>query len=215
MREQKSETVVCIHGLGRTAWSMWRPAFAAWLEGYRILPFSYRSRSATCADHAAKLAVFIHENGIRKDDTVHFITHSLGGLVLAEYLNRKDAVKSGRIVMIAPPHGGSPIIDEGMKWPGFKEIIGPVTSSLTTKNVESIATVHHNDIAVIAGNKGQWPWSQLFIGEPNDGKVSVASTKAIQSKEHITLPYNHTEIIFRSDVMERALRFIKTGSMSA
>jgi pimeloyl-ACP methyl ester carboxylesterase len=211
---KKPEIVICVHGIGRTAWSMWRPVMEAALQGYRILSWDYPSRRGTTCDHAALLAQFLRERNITPSDTVHFITHSLGGLVVTAYLQRSDAIKTGRAVMIAPPLGGSAIVDEGIKWPGFREFFGPAINELQTTTPATPTNAPHHEIAIIAGNKGQWPWSYLFIGEPNDGKVSVASTRVMNSKEHVTLPYDHTGIIMRRDVIDRAMRFIKTGSMA-
>jgi hypothetical protein len=114
--------------------------------------------------------------------------------------------------MIAPPLGGSEIVDEGMTWPLFKEFFGPVVEELQTKPSRPTPPVLNHEIAVIAGSREIWPWSLLFA-EPNDGKVSVSSTKHIAATEHAVVPFGHTEITFRAEVVKKAMRFITTGTM--
>jgi triacylglycerol lipase len=164
------------------------------------------------AEQVELLAAFLQERFENNREPVHFITHSLGGFILAQYLARQDAVPVGRVVMIAPPLGGSAVIDEGIKWKAFTNFFGPVTEELQTAETASNETAPHTDIAVIAGSKSQWPFS-VFFNEPNDGKVSVRSTRHLPAKEHLVVHYTHTEIIYRKDVIDRALHFIETGTL--
>jgi triacylglycerol lipase len=208
------QTIICIHGIGRTPLSMWRIMFESWQNDYDVVGWNYPSMRTSSTEQVELLAVFLQERFKDTNEPVHFITHSLGGYILAQYLARPDAIQVGRVVMIAPPLGGSALIDEGVKWKIFTDFFGPVTHELQTATTAGDKPAPHDDIAVIAESRGQWPFSQLFFDEPNDGKVSVRSTKHMPTKEHLVLPYNHTGIIFRKDAIRSALRFIKTGSLT-
>lgn len=208
---KKKQTIVCIHGIARTPASMWRIMWESWQHDYTVVGWKYPSRRTTSAKQVELLAAFLHARFANSPEPVHFITHSLGGYILAQYLSRPNTIPIGRVVMIAPPLGGSAVVDEGIKWKIFTDFYGPVVHELQTAETERETAPLPPDVAVIAGSRSQWPFSQLFFDEPNDGKVSVRSTKHHPAKAHLVLPYNHTEIIYRKDVIEKALHFIKTG----
>jgi len=209
----QEETIVFVHGIGRTPLSLARIILAAKLRGYRTLAWKYPSRKKSGPSLAKDLAQYLIRNVPAHCTKVHFVTHSLGGHIVSLYLKHETTKVTGRVVMIAPPLGGSEIVDEGMSWPFFKEFFGPVVSELKTQTPRPEFPWLHSEVAVIAGSRGQWPWSLLF-DEPNDGKVSVSSTRQIHATEHVVLPYNHTELTFRAEVVDRTLHFIKTGSMN-
>lgn len=209
---KKKQTIVCIHGIARTPMSMWRIMWESWQNDYNVVGWKYPSLKHGSSEQVELLATFLQERFSAHTEPIHFITHSLGGYILAQYLARPDAITVGRVVMIAPPLGGSAIVDEGIKWKAFTNFFGPVTQELQTAETASSDPAPHTDIAVIAGSKNQWPFSQLFFDEPNDGKVSVRSTKHLPAKEHMIVPYNHTEIIYQKDVIDKALHFIVSGS---
>src|SRR5215213_3245947 len=80
-----SETVVLVHGLGRTPLSMAAMALAARQRGYQVINWHYPSRRLTIAESADRLHRRIAPR-LRDAATVHFITHSLGGIVVRRYL---------------------------------------------------------------------------------------------------------------------------------
>jgi pimeloyl-ACP methyl ester carboxylesterase len=207
------EIIVFVHGIGRTPLSLVRIILAAKKRGYRTLAWKYPSRKKSGLQLAKDLGQYIQRHIPANSTKVHFVTHSLGGYIVTLYLKEGTSIPSGRVVMIAPPLGGSEIVDQGMSWPLFQEFFGPVISELQTRPASAVDSGLHNEVAVIAGERTQWPWSLLF-DEPNDGKVSVTSTRQINATEHVVLPYNHTELTFRAEVVDKTLQFIKTGSMN-
>ena len=207
------EIIVFVHGIGRTPLSLARIILTARARGYKTRAWKYPSRKKSGFDLTKDLTRYLQDHIPVTCTIVHFVTHSLGGYILSLYLKQETTLPIGRVVMLAPPLGGSEVVDEGMSWPFFKEFFGPVVRELKTKPVVSNPLKLQPDIAVIAGSRTQWPWSLLFSG-PNDGRVSVKSTTHITAKEHLVVPYNHTEITFRAEVVEKSLRFIATGSMN-
>lgn len=206
------ETIVFIHGIGSHPIALGRLIVEANQRGYSVIAWNYPSRQKTGPELASDLAAFLKKKLSCHDEEVHFVTHSLGGYITSLFLAQNKEISVGRVVMIAPPLAGSEIIDEGASWLLFRKIFGPVISELGTRPANSEHPELHPEIAVIAGNRTRWPWSLLFRDE-NDGKVAVSSTKNISCKEHIVVPYSHTEITFRTEVTNLIFRFIKTGSM--
>lgn len=168
------EVIVFIHGIGSAPIALVRIIATAKLRGYRVLAWKYPSRRKPSEAHAKDLAHYLSRRLNKNDTKVHFITHSLGGHVLSKYLQGDPQIPLGRVVMIAPPLGGSEVVDYGLKWPFFEKLFGPVINELKTKGPNYIEV--HPEVAVIAGSRSRWPWSRLF-NEANDGKVSVSSTR--------------------------------------
>ena len=104
---------------------------------------------------------------------IHFVTHSMGGIILQKYLQNHTMSKLNTIVMLSPPNHGSPLANLVYKnWIG-KLFLGPSIAELTTKK-DDISMKHGRyKIGIIAGNYNLNPLSKIIFGEPNDGKVPV------------------------------------------
>ncbi|MBX9702794.1 MAG: hypothetical protein K2X39_01445, partial [Silvanigrellaceae bacterium] len=125
---------------------------------------------------------------------IHFITHSLGGIILQKYLQNHTVSKLDTIVMLSPPNHGSPLADLLYKnWIG-KLFLGPSIAELTTKKDDISMRQGRYKIGIVAGNYNLNPFSKIIFGEPNDGKVPVSSTRMKQMNDFIILPVSHTFI---------------------
>lgn len=108
----KSESVVLLHGLARTSDSMVRMARALEAAGYRVCNVSYPSRKHSVEvwtkDFVAPAVRACRSN---ESDTVHFVTHSLGGIVVRQLAKSTPDLTIGRVVMLSPPNHGSEVVD--------------------------------------------------------------------------------------------------------
>lgn len=148
---------------------------------------------------------------------VHFVTHSMGGLVARQYLeDYRGAIppeKMGRLVMIAPPNGGSEVADFLKNFPPYRWGFGPAGQQLTTRARAADQPVPWYDVGVIAGNRG-WPYllTRLVIPGAHDGMVAVEKTRMAGMKDHVVVNATHSLIVWRPSVQQMAIGFLKNGT---
>ena len=204
------EMVVLLHGIGRSSGSM--KAVAAYLadQGYAIFNVDYPSRSQSIADLAAGLHRQLVREGISGFSKLHFVTHSMGGLLVRALVKQSRPESLGRVVMLAPPNQGSEVADFLAGNFLFKLIYGPAGQDLRTGN-EAFGTVDF-PLGVIAGTSSIDPISSLILKGPNDGKVTVENTKVDGMADHLTLPVNHTFLMRNITVLKQVALFLATGA---
>lgn len=180
--------------------------------GYDTLIITYPSRKLSIPHIAAHVAPQIVSFST-KHNQVHFIGHSLGGIIIRAVLATYEIENKGRIVMLGTPHRGSEIVDRLKNNFLFRAFFGPAGCSLTSdqKFDESLGPVK-TELGIIAGDLHAGFMSRLWrMAQPNDGKVSVASSHAHDEADHITLHVGHTVMPFLPSVIAQARCFIQTG----
>lgn len=211
-------TVVLIHGLGRTRRSMW--LVGLWLKfcGYRVKSIGYPSHRSSIADAVQNhINPALEKLAIEEGTQVHFVTHSLGGIVFRAWAAQRDpAFPLGRAVLLAPPNQGSQIIDELRQWGWVRWLLGPVSAELGTdaNSTPNMLGPLPPETGVIMGNKDTLPIFRRFLGDESDGVVTIASSHGEGEAEHVLLPTNHATIILQPAVFRAVHRFLKTGSFA-
>jgi len=144
---------------------------------------------------------------------VHFVTHSLGGLVLRALLPRHPELGGGRAVMLAPPNQGSEIADRVRELGWLAPVLGPLAVQLGTRPQDLPKRLPVPEIAfgVIAGDDWINPAGPLWLPSPHDGTVSVESTRLEGMRDHIVLPYTHTFIVAAEPVAAQVDTFLRHG----
>jgi pimeloyl-ACP methyl ester carboxylesterase len=171
---------------------------------------NYRSRTSSLETIVADLFGPISKFA-EMHSSLHFVTHSLGGVVARALLDTRRPPNLGRVVMLAPPHGGSEWVDLLKRLKLEKFALGPVSQDLSTRAVRSSGPIDY-PLGIIAGNRALDPILPRFlVARPNDGKVSVASTRLDGMSDHIVMPVSHTLMTANRAVGEMAVRFIETG----
>lgn len=209
--EPGEEAVVLVHGLGRSRASMMVLAQRLEWAGYGVVVVGYRSLTDRFPDQVATVRSMV-ERCCGESPRIHFVGHSLGGLVIRGYLAETPPEHLGRVVLLAPPNQGSLFVDWLEEVPAVTEVLGPVGSELGTDSTDIPATLPPPDyeMGIIAGNRSIHPIGHLAIPGPDDGIVSVEQTR-VEGVPMIVLPRSHAFIMSSRHTAEAVIRFLRTG----
>lgn len=211
---EQTECVILLHGLGRTAYSMNAIADALAASGYCVWNRSYPSREADIEWLAATtINAGLAFCEAQRAGVTHFVTHSLGGILVRQYLqdNRIDGL--GRIVMLSPPNSGSEIADRLRDNPLFRFATGPAGQELGTGQgslPQQLAPIP-GEIGIITGDSSLDPWFSPLIPGDDDGKVSVEHARLAEMQDFLVVDSSHTFIMRDDTVIAQILQFLRDG----
>ncbi len=214
------ETVILLHGIGHSLWNMVLIEKTLQKKGYATLNLTYPSLRNDILTLSGWLGERLAGKRVWEDsDKVHFVTHSMGGLVAGFYLDaskeKLPQEKMGRVVMMGPPHGGSEVADFLHKNIAYKLVFGPAGQQLTTTERSQKKICPWYELGIIAGTQNWfYPFGMLCIRGENDGCVSVENTKLEGMKDHIILPVLHGIMGWDREVHRQVVEFLKAGCFS-
>ena len=212
---RKQEVVILLHGLGRTDHSMRKIQSTLEKEGYIVNNINYPSKKFPIdllVDNYVKPVVLQYS----QKEAIHFVTHSLGGILVRSYLDKNVLSNLGSVVMLGPPNKGSEIVNTLRKYRFFRWYLGPSFLQLSTDkgSVPNQLGKPNYSIGIIAGTKPSNPFPSQFIKGENDGKVSVHSSK-IEGRPLIKINVSHTWMMVNADVIKNLVNFLKYGEFLA
>ncbi len=210
------DTVVLLHGLGRGPLSLKRLELSLRAEGYTVRNLDYPSRSADIATLAEATLGPVFAAAPAGSPRIHVVTHSLGGILVRQYLHDHGVPPAlGRVVMLAPPNAGSEVVDRLHDWKLYQWINGPAGLQLGTGsgNVpRALGPLPAGvEVGVIAGDHTINPLFSALLPGADDGKVTVAATHVGGETDHLTLPATHTWIMWRGDAVRQVAAFLRHG----
>lgn len=202
------EIAVLVHGLWMHGIVMQWQGRCLRQTGFDAIAYSYPSTRLSVTENADLLALFAHKLDA---STLHWVGHSLGGLVILRMLERDPALPPGRIVLLGPPYGGTHAGTSLARSRLGKRMLGRGISELA--ELQKQARFPGREIGVIAGN---YP---LGLGRvvawdlplPNDGAVTVAETQVAAACDRIELPVTHTGMLFSRRVAQQTAAFLRAG----
>jgi pimeloyl-ACP methyl ester carboxylesterase len=210
------ECVVLLHGLMRSATSMNRMERELGKAGYATANIDYPSRDHTVEELAA-IAVPEGLAACRAQEDVtriHFVTHSLGGILVRQYLSENEIDELGRVVMLGPPNQGSAAVDELSDLPGFDWLNGPAGRQLGKGDASVPLRLGpaNFELGVIAGNRTIDPITSAVLENPDDGRVSVTDTKLEGMADFVVVDHSHAFMMRMRQPIELTKTFLETGS---
>ena len=210
----QQEWVILLHGLARTKDSMSKMEKQLKAEGFAVVNWGYPSRRQKVEELAERTIPdaieYCRKNGAT---TIHFVTHSLGGILVRYYLKHHEIAELGRVVMLIPPNGGTEVVDKIGHNFLSRFINGPAGEQLGTDAPSlprSLGKVEFN-LGVITGDKSiNFVLSRLIPG-PDDGKVSITNAKVEGMKDFLVVHASHPFIMKNHVAIEQTIHFLKHG----
>jgi len=192
----KADSVVLLHGLARTDKSMKKLEKALAKQGYCVQNVRYES-TRNNIEKLAEQAIGPALKLCPGERVVNFVTHSMGGILVRQYLRNNDIENLGRVVMLGPPNKGSEVIDKLRDFPGFYFFHGDAGLELGTgaTSVPNKLGQANFDLGIIAGTRSINLFLSRIIPGVDDGKVSVENTKLTGMRDHLEMEVTHTDMV--------------------
>lgn len=184
--------------------------------GYRVVNVDYPSTSEPIEELVDHLGREI-QSCCGDHTDLHFVTHSMGGVLVRSYLDEQEEPFLGRVVMLSPPSKGSEIVDAFADSPLLELIVGPAGLRLGTdeSSVPNQLGPVEFSLGIITGDRSLDPIGSWIIPGPDDGKVSVARAYVEGADGFLVLPATHTFIMNRLDVADQVIHFLRNGVFKA
>lgn len=210
----QQEYVVLVHGIGRTKASMRKVEKFLQRRGYHVLNFNYPSTKHSIFDLATTyLKPFVQTSCPDSERPIHFVTHSMGGLVVRAYLHEHHLKQLGRVVMLAPPNQGSEVTDWLKEHPVYRWALGPAGQQLGTDETclpAQLGPVNF-ELGVIAGDRSINLLNSLRLPGADDGKVTVERAKVPGMTDFFLVHATHTFMMRNATVSQQIEYFLHRG----
>jgi pimeloyl-ACP methyl ester carboxylesterase len=207
------QCVILLHGMGRTRQYMAAIETDLRHAGYVVVNDSIPSRQYPIEELAPRIEGFVQRCRERGATRIHFVTHSLGGIIVRYWLQDHDLPEAGRFVMLGPPNRGTEVADRYRDTWWYRFTTGPAGQQIGT-GLDSLPNrlgPPPIETGVIAGTRGANPAFDALFGGPNDGKVSVARTHTAGLADFLEVDSSHYYLVHSAVVLRQVRVFLATG----
>jgi pimeloyl-ACP methyl ester carboxylesterase len=204
--------VVLLHGLGRSRDFYGDMPDILRDAGYDAAGLNYPSLYEGVKDSARRLnLVFDRLEGV---DSVSFIAHSLGSLVLrttlAENSAWRERIAVKRVILLAPASNGSAIAELLKEFPPYEWIIGDAGQDLTPEMAKEIPGLSV-PFGIIAGGLGDGEGYNPLIDGDDDGTLAVSETLLPGALDFILVEDMHSSLQDNPVAIDAMLSFLASG----
>jgi pimeloyl-ACP methyl ester carboxylesterase len=209
--------VVLLHGISRTALSFRKMQLALERAGFATLNLDYESRRKALEGLAEDIDPAIQRFADRIDGSVHFVCHSMGGLLARVYIARHRPKHLGRVVMLGTPNSGSEIAERLKNFGVYRAFFGPAGQQLGTRRdaaIDALFPPVDYPVGIIAGNRSIYPIASRFLPRPHDGRVSIANTKLEGMADHVVVAASHPWLVRNSVAIAQTIAFLREGKFN-
>ncbi len=211
------DCVILLHGLARTSASMWWLKRQLKQNNYAVVNTGYYSMANSISE-AAKTVIPQAVSQCRKQEAneLHFVTHSMGGILIRSYLQTHQINRLKSIVMLAPPNKGSEIVDRLLPTETYEKLAFQSFKQLSARSDSYVNSLQPIDaeIGIIAGFDSYNPRFSKWLPGLDDGKVSVESACLPEMKSMLLISANHTSMTFNKDVKQQVVHFLQQGAFN-
>jgi len=186
---------------------MWRLRQRLEKAGYECHRFSYRSLRRSPEENARQLHQFVSNIDA---PVIHYVCHSLGGIVLLRYFDLHPNLTRGRIVLLGSPVNGSQVARRlSLHWysrwlighSGSDELVGKGAEWKSWRDLGVIAGTMPLGVGVLSG----------LLPLPHDGTVTVSEAELHGATDFITLAVTHTGLLYSAKVAQQTITFLRAG----
>jgi pimeloyl-ACP methyl ester carboxylesterase len=206
------EIIVLLHGLGRNNTSMWLLASRLEEAGYYVQRVGYSSLHQNPDEILKDISSQINQCCQRHAQSVHFVGHSLGGLMIRAYLQDNKVNKLGRVVLLGTPNKGTEAVDHFSDgW--LIDLLGPTARALGTGNESFPNSLQapYYPVGIIAGERKNKLIDPVIPGR-DDGVVSIEATKIDAMTDFVIIETSHIMMRYDREVADQTIEFIKRGA---
>lgn len=217
---QAADCVILLHGLAKSDSSMDKLEKAVAKAGFVAVNVDYPSTASPIERLAGPAIAPALDNCARNDPgtdespgQVHFVTHSMGGILVRQYLSKVTVKNLGRVVMLGPPNQGSEVVDKLGNFPGFHFLYGDAGLQLGSgpMSVPNKLGAAHFDLGIIAGTSSINPILSQMLPGTDDGKVTVERTRLEGMRDHLEMPVTHVFMMKDRKVIEQVIHYLHHG----
>ncbi|MBR1284261.1 alpha/beta fold hydrolase [Bradyrhizobium sp. AUGA SZCCT0177] len=211
---ENNDGVILLHGISRTALSFRKMQTALEAAGFATLNIDYPSRHHALEPLAEHIHPAVTHLAAGIAGQLHFVGHSMGGLLARVYISRYRPQHLGRVVMLGTPNGGSEIADRLKNVSLYRAWFGPASEQLVTRRDAATGALFppvDYPVGIIAGNRSLDPTAALFLQKPHDGPVSVENTKLDGMTDHIVIGTAHPWLPRNNAAIAQTIAFLRDG----
>jgi pimeloyl-ACP methyl ester carboxylesterase len=198
--------VVLVHGLWYGPVSLVLMARRLDACGFRTHRFSYPTLRQSLAANARALFDYARSMEV---DSLHFVGHSLGGLVILRMFDEWTGLPPGRVVLLGSPVQGSAAAGRIVQMKMARPVIGKARSALEYGFSHAPSG---RDTGIVAGTRSMGLGRMIeHLPLPHDGTIAVAETQLPGAADNIELPVSHTGLVLSAEVVSAVAGFLRRG----